>query len=40
MVRTGITLGYELEIPWYEQAKIVRTADGTKRLGYEMTDIV
>ena len=39
MVRTGFTLGYEMEIPWYEQAKIVRTDDGTKWLWYEMTDI-
>ena len=39
MVRTGFTLGYEMEIPWYEQAKIVRTDNGTKWLWYEMTDI-
>ena len=39
MVRTGFTLGYEREIPWYEQAKTVRTDNGTKRLWYEMTDI-
>ena len=28
-----------MEIPWYEQAKIVRTDNGTKRLWYEITDI-